>query len=61
MKLNLFAMKKIVLFIVTFIFTAVVCTGQKQVDYTLLGVYTPYQMNMEKLNGKVEKVMSASL
>ena len=60
MKLNLFAMKKIVLFIVTFIFTAVVCTGQKQGDYTLLGVYTPYQMNMEKLNGKVEKVIETN-
>ena len=60
MKLNLFAMKKIVLFIVTFIFTAIVCTGQKQVDYTLLGIYTPYQMSMEKLNGKVAKVIETN-
>jgi len=50
-------MKKIVLFIVTFVFTVTICKGQKQVDYTLLGVYTPYQGNMEKLNGKIEKVI----
>jgi hypothetical protein len=60
MKLNLFAMKKVVLFIVAFISSAVVCTGQKQVGYTLLGVYTPYQMSMEKLNGKVEKVIETN-
>jgi hypothetical protein len=60
MKLNLFAMKKIVLFMVAFVFTVLVCTGQKQVDFTLLGVYTPYQMSMEKLNGKVEKVIETN-
>lgn len=60
MKPNLFVMKKIVLFIVTIVFTVAVCKGQKQVDYTLLGIYTPYQMNMEKLNGKVEKVVETN-
>jgi hypothetical protein len=53
-------MKKIVLFIVTFVFTASVCKSQKQVDYTLLGIYTPYQMTMEKLTGKVEKVIETN-
>jgi hypothetical protein len=60
MKPNLFVMKKIVLFIVAFVFTVTVCKAQKQADYTLLGVYTPYQMNMEKLNGKVEKVVETN-
>lgn len=36
------------------------CKNKKQVVFTVLGVFTPYQMNMEKLNGKVEKVIETN-
>lgn len=54
---NLIEMEKNILFFLLFVFAAAGCTDKKQADFTLLGLYTPYQMYMEKLNGKVEKLV----
>jgi hypothetical protein len=49
-------MKKLLLLLALIFFASAGCKEKKQADYTVLGVYTPYQGYMEKLNGKVETV-----
>lgn len=49
-------MKKIIFLIIVIVLGAASCKTKKQAEYTILGNYTPYQMYMEKLNGKVEVV-----
>jgi hypothetical protein len=53
-------MKKLVLFLIAVVFSVAGCKNNKPVESTILGVYTPYQMSMEKLNGKVEKVIETN-
>jgi len=49
-------MKKLILFVVLVILAAAACKEKKPAEFTRLGIYTPYQGYMEKLNGKVESV-----
>ena len=49
-------MKKIILFAALVLLAAAACKETKPAEFTRLGIYTPYQGYMEKLNGKVESV-----
>ncbi len=49
-------MKKLIFLLALMILAAVACKEKKPADFTRLGIYTPYQGYMEKLNGKVESV-----
>lgn len=53
-------MKKLVFLFLVIVFAVAGCKNKKQAEYTVLGYYTPYQMYMEKLNGKVEKVIETN-
>lgn len=53
-------MKKFVYLLLVTVFVAAACKSKKQVVFTEIGIFTPYQMNMEKLNGKVEKVIETN-
>jgi hypothetical protein len=48
-------MKKLAYFLLVIVFAAG-CKNKQQTDFTIIGEYTPYQTNLEKLNGKVEKI-----
>ena len=49
-------MKKLILFAALILLAAAACKEKKPAEFTRLGIYTPYQGYMEKLNGKVESV-----
>jgi len=49
-------MKKLIFLLALIVFAVASCKEKKPADYTRLGIYTPYQGYMEKLNGKVESV-----
>lgn len=49
-------MKKLILFVALVILAIAACKEKKPAEFTRLGIYTPYQGYMEKLNGKVESV-----
>ena len=49
-------MKKLVYLFLVIVFVAAGCKNKQQSDFTIIGEFTPYQSNMEKLTGKVEKV-----
>lgn len=49
-------MKKVILFAALVLLAASACKEKKPAEFTRLGIYTPYQGYMEKLNGKVESV-----
>ncbi len=49
-------MKRLIIFLALVLFAASGCQEKKPADFTRLGIYTPYQGYMEKLNGKVESV-----
>jgi len=49
-------MKKLIFFVALAILAAAACKEKKPAEFTRLGIYTPYQGYMEKLNGKVESV-----
>jgi hypothetical protein len=49
-------MKKLIFLLALTLVALVACKEKKTADYTRLGIYTPYQGYMEKLNGKVESV-----
>jgi hypothetical protein len=53
-------MKKLVYILLVIVFAIAGCKTRKQAEYTVLGDYTPYQAYMEKLNGKVEKVVETN-
>ena len=59
-RLKLRKMKKFSCFLLVIVFVTAACQTRKQVEYTVLGNYTPYQAYMEKLNGKVEKVVETN-
>jgi hypothetical protein len=48
-------MKKLAYLLLVIVFAAG-CKNKQQTDFTIIGEFTPYQTNLEKLNGKVEKV-----
>jgi soluble cytochrome b562 len=48
-------MKKLAYLLLVIVFAAG-CKNKQQTDFTIIGEFTPYQTNMEKLIGKVEKV-----
>jgi hypothetical protein len=51
-------MKKLFVLFITFIFLVTGCKkNSQQIHYTILGDYTPYEGFIEKMNGKVEKVV----
>ena len=49
-------MKKVILFAALVLLASAACKEKKPADFTRLGIYTPYQNYMEKMNGKVESV-----
>lgn len=49
-------MKKLIFILALVILAAAACKEKKPAEFTRLGIYTPYQGYMEKLNGKVESV-----
>jgi hypothetical protein len=49
-------MKKLVYFLLVIVFAAAGCKNKPLSDFTMLGEFTPYQSNLEKLIGNVEKV-----
>lgn len=49
-------MKKLIFLLALMILAAVACKEKKSAEFTRLGIYTPYQGYMEKLNGKIESV-----
>lgn len=49
-------MKKVILFAALVLLAVAACKEKKPAEFTRLGIYTPYQGYMEKLNGKVESV-----
>ena len=49
-------MKKLLFILVSLVFLMTGCDKQKPAEYTILGVYTPYENFPEKLVGKVEKI-----
>jgi hypothetical protein len=49
-------MKKLIIFVALVILAAAACKEKKPAEFTRLGIYTPYQGYMEKLNGRVESV-----
>lgn len=49
-------MKKLAYFLLVIVFAAPGCKNKQYSDFTIIGEFTPYQTNLEKLNGKVEKV-----
>jgi hypothetical protein len=53
-------MKKLICVLLVIVFVTAGWQTKKQVEYTVLGNYTPYQAYMEKLNGKVEKVIETN-
>jgi len=53
-------MKKLVLLFLAIVFSVAGCKNKKQIDFTELGVFTPYQLNTERLNGNVEKVIETN-
>lgn len=49
-------MKKLIFIVALVLFAAAACMEKKPAEFTRLGIYTPYQGYMEKLNGTVESV-----
>lgn len=49
-------MKKLLFLLVLVFLAAASCKEKKTADYTILGMYTPYDGYMEKLNGKVKSI-----
>jgi hypothetical protein len=55
-QLKIKKMKKTIYLFLVIVFAVAGCKNKKQIVYTEIGVFTPYQMYMEKLNGRVEMV-----
>ncbi len=49
-------MKKLIFILAVVILAGAACKEKEPAEFTRLGIYTPYQGYMEKLNGKVESV-----